>query len=124
MPNIPNQIVPYPAEVAIDRATVFDLYASGDFEIRLFGDPVVVERQQIPIQRLIFQFGLLDTKLPVLLEQQLNVIPDFVDGWIFSVTQAIGIGLKSVNGWWYTDTVALCSTDQVQPSRPSLMNQH
>ena len=113
MPNIPNQIVPYPAEVAIDRTTVFDLYVSGDFEIRLFGDPVVVEGQQIPIQRLNFQLDLLATSgpLPVLLEQQLNVIPDFVDGWMFSVTQTFGIGLKSATGWWCTDSVM--SSNQV-----------
>lgn len=114
MPNVPNQIVPYPAEVAIDRPTVFDLYVSGDFEIRLFGDPVIVEGQQIPIQRLIFQLDLLATSgpLPVLLEQELNVIPDFVDGWIFSVAQTFGIGLKSVDGWWCTDSV-MSSTNQV-----------
>ena len=114
MPNIPNQIVPYPAELASDQTTVFDLYVSGDFEIRLFGDPVVVEGQQIPIQRLMFQLNFLATSgpLPVLLEQQLNVVPDFVDGWMFSVTQSFGIGLKSVNGWWRTDSV-MSSGNQV-----------
>ena len=114
MPNVPNQIVPYPAEVAIDQTTVFDLYVSGDFEIRLFGDPVIVEGQHIPIQRLIFQLDFLATSgpLPVLLEEQLNVIPDFVDGWIFSATQAFGIGLKSASGWWCTDKVVL-STNRV-----------
>ena len=107
MPYIPNQIVPYPAEVATDQTTVFDLYVSGDFEIRLFGDPVISEGQHTPVQRLIVQLDFLDTSgpLPVLVEQQLNVIPDFVDGRIFSVTQAFGIGLKSTSGWWCTDTV-------------------
>jgi len=113
MPDGPNQIVPYPAEVAIDQTTVFDLYVSGDFEIRLFGDPVIVEGQHIPIQRLIFQLNFLATSgpLPVLLEQQLDVIPDFVDGWMFSATQAFGIGLKSASGWWCPDTVVF--TNQV-----------
>jgi hypothetical protein len=46
------------------------------------------------------------------LEQQLNVVPDFVDGQIFSVTQAFGIGLKSMSDWWCTDTV-VSSTNQV-----------
>lgn len=107
MPYIPNQIVPYPAEVAIDQTTVFDLYVSGDYEIRLFGDPVISEEQHTPVQRLIVQLEFLATidPLPVLLEEQLNVIPDFVDGRIFSVTQAFGIGLKSASGWWCTDTV-------------------
>lgn len=114
MPSIPNQIIPYPAEVTINQTTVFDLYVSGDFEIRLFGDPVVVEGQEIPIQRLIVQLSFLATSdlLPVLLEEQLDVIPDFVDGQMFSVTQVFGIGLKSANGWWCTDTVTL-STNQV-----------
>jgi hypothetical protein len=117
MPNMPNQIVPYPAEVAIDQTTIFDLYVSGDFEIRLFGDPVIVEGQHIPIQRLIFQLDFLATSgsLPVLLEQQLNVIPDFVDGRIFSATQTFGIGLKTASGWWCTDAVVL-STTQVCPA--------
>ena len=114
MPNMPNQIVPYPGEVAIDQTTVFDLFVSGDFEIRLFGDPLIVEGQHIPIQRLKFQLGFLSTSgpLPVILEQQLNVMPDFVDGRIFSVTQAFGIGLKSTSGWWCTDTV-VSPTNQV-----------
>jgi hypothetical protein len=121
MPNTPTQIIPYPAEVAIDQTTVFDLYVSGDFEIRLFGDPSAIEGQQVPIQKLIFQLNFLDTsgRLPVLLEEQLNVMPDFVDGWMFSFTRAFGVGLKSVNGWWCTDTVVL-STNQVWPARPSL----
>ena len=115
---MPNQIVPYPVEVAIDQATIFDLYVSGDFEIRLFGDPVIVERQHTPMQRLSFHLDLLSTSgpLPVLLEQQLDVIPDFVDGRIFSVTKAFGIGLKSMSGWWCTDSVVL-STNQVCPVR-------
>ena len=126
MPNTPNQIVPYPAEVAIDQTTVFDLYVSGDFEIRLFGDPVVVEEQQIPAQRLTFQLYFWDTSgpLPVLLEQQLNVVPDFVDGWMFSATEAFGVGLKSVNGWWRPDRVML-STNHVclvQASKPALIH--
>jgi len=54
MPNVPNQIVPNSTKVAIDQTAVFDLYVSGDFEIRLFGDPVIVEGRYIPIQRLIF----------------------------------------------------------------------
>jgi len=123
MPNLPNQIVPYPTEVAIDQTTMFDLYVSGDFEIRLFGDPVVVEGQHIPIQRLTFQLNFLATNgpLPVLLEQQLDVIPDFVDGRMFSVTQAFGIGLKSADGWWCTDTVVFSKT-QVCPVQVSPTN--
>ena len=45
MPNMPNQIVPYPAEVTVDQTTASDLYVSGDYEILLFGDPAIAEGQ-------------------------------------------------------------------------------
>ena len=111
---MPNQIVPYPGEVSVDQTTVFDLFVSGDYEIRLFGDPVTIEGQPTPVQRLGIQLGFLSTSdpLPVILEQHLDVIPDFVDGRIFSATKAFGIGLKSTSGWWCTDTV-VSPTNQV-----------
>lgn len=114
MPNMPNQIVPYPGEVSTDQTTVFDLFVSGDYEIRLFGDPVISEGQHTPIQRLSIQLGFLSTSdpLPVILEQQLDVMPDFVNGRIFSSTQAFGVALKSTSGWWCTDTV-VSPTNQV-----------
>jgi hypothetical protein len=113
MPNTPKQIVPYPAEVAIDQTTVFDLYVSGDFEIRLFGDPVIVEGQHIPIQRLIFNstfwlrvvrclFYWSNNSMYTRLRRRVDILG----------TQAFGIGLKSVSDWWCTDTV-VSSTNQV-----------
>ena len=99
----------------MDQTTV-RLVCIGDFELRLFEGPVIVEGQNIPIQSLMFPLSLLATSgpLPVLLEQQLDVVPDFVDGWMFSATQAFGIGLKSASDWWCPDTV-VSSMNQVCP---------
>ena len=37
------------------------------------------------------------------------VVPDFVDGHAFG--HALGIGLRSVSGWWTVDSVKLVDDD-------------
>jgi len=84
---------------------------SGDYEIRLFGDPVDVEGQQTPIQKLQFDFKFQEDDASLLvLEPQMDVIPEFVGGWTLAADGALGIGVKSMDGWWEVVNVSSSSS--------------
>ncbi|KAK0448367.1 uncharacterized protein EV420DRAFT_1712427 [Desarmillaria tabescens] len=77
----------------------------GDYEIRLFGDPHTQDRE-IPVQSISLSVKFDDDLGSVIRETTQDVICDFVDNFAFG--NAIGIGLRSVDGWW---TVTDVSTD-------------
>lgn len=74
----------------------------------MFGDPSA-SKQEYPVQSL--QIGVnieLPTRDPsthVVHEPTQDVICDFVDGWAFG--NALGIGMRSVDGWWTVKEVTL-----------------
>ncbi|PFH45661.1 hypothetical protein AMATHDRAFT_200381 [Amanita thiersii Skay4041] len=103
-----NHALPQPVELPIppfsDRPTNYDLYISGDYEIRLFGDPRV-KGSEMPVQKLKLTVGLEDRLETVVHEADQDVICDFVNGFAFGRT--IGLGLRSVSGWWTVQGVKI-----------------
>jgi len=107
LPGSPAQLVELPTPPSRFQATKYHVFASADYEIRLFGDPLEMEGQETPIQRLFFKFSMKDCVPAVHLEEQLDVIPEFVDGWALSVNGMMGIGLKNGDeGWWEVTAVS------------------
>ncbi|KAK0502905.1 hypothetical protein EDD18DRAFT_1135549 [Armillaria luteobubalina] len=98
------QEVPLPVLPSNDSATHYDIFISGDYEIRLFGDPHTQDRE-IPVQRISLSLRFDDAFGSVVREATQDVVCDFVDSFAFG--DAIGVGLRSVDGWW---TVADVST--------------
>lgn len=107
LPHSPAQLLRLPCAPARNGSTTtYHIFASGDYEIRLFGDPVDIEGQEMPIQRLKLHFEFEDMDGgPVILEPQTDIVPDFVDGWALAANGALGIGVKAINGWWRVTNV-------------------
>ncbi|KAG7452898.1 uncharacterized protein BT62DRAFT_989922 [Guyanagaster necrorhizus] len=99
------QEVPLPTTPSNDSATQYDIFLSGDYEIRLFGDPHSQGRK-IPVQSISISVKFDDALASVVRESTQDVVCNFVDSFAFG--DAIGIGLRSVHGWW---TVTNVSTD-------------
>ncbi|KAK0431695.1 uncharacterized protein EV420DRAFT_772169 [Desarmillaria tabescens] len=102
--SLPQQ-APLPTTPSNDSVTHYDIFISGDYEIRLFGDPHTQDRE-IPVQSISLSVKFDDALGSVIRETTQDVICDFVDNFAFG--NAIGIGLRSVDGWW---TVTDVSTD-------------
>jgi hypothetical protein len=112
LPNTPSQAIQLPTTPKARNSTTYHLIASGDYEIRLFGDPVDIEGQQTPIQKLQFNFKFLENDTsPLVLEPQMDIIPEFVGGWTLAAEGALGIGVKAIDGWW--EVVDISSSSSV-----------
>jgi hypothetical protein len=66
-------------------------------KIRLFGDPTGYE-SEIPVQSLRISIALETPLYKVAEVPSHNVVCDFVGGWAMGT--AVGVGVRSVNGWW------------------------
>jgi len=73
-------------------------------QIRLFGDPHTTG-SDVPEQRLNLTVELEEATEPVVHEPTQDIICDFVEGLAFGA--AIGIGLRSVSGWWTVRNITL-----------------
>lgn len=73
-------------------------------QIRLFGDPGT----NVPKLIVTINVDVDRSNVPLDLSPDHNVVPDFVDGWAFG--GAIGIGLRSLKGWWTVEDVALADS--------------
>ncbi|EJD53324.1 hypothetical protein AURDEDRAFT_157897 [Auricularia subglabra TFB-10046 SS5] len=79
-PHAPPQELPLPP-LDVHEETVFDVYLSGDYEIRLFGDPLVQGRV-VPSIEIDFTVAFDDRiGVSIVRESQLDLVPDFVDGY-------------------------------------------
>lgn len=111
LPNTPSQVIRLPTTPKSRNSTTYHLIVSGDYEIRIFGDPVDVEGQQTPIQKLQFNFKFQENNTsPLVLEPQMDVIPEFVGGWTLAAEGALGIGVKAIDGWWEVVNVSSSSS--------------
>ncbi|KAJ3806599.1 hypothetical protein F5876DRAFT_90994 [Lentinula aff. lateritia] len=92
------RVVELPEAPSFDKPTTYDVFVSGDYEIRLFGDPRVQRNSDVPAQiiKLEVEFDI-DIE-QVVWEPTQDVMPDVVSGWTFG--DAIGIGLRARDGWW------------------------
>ncbi|KAF9036995.1 hypothetical protein BDZ89DRAFT_1061691 [Hymenopellis radicata] len=102
------RIVPFPKAPSKDSPTIYDVFVSGDYEIRLFGDPHSQGRD-IPVQSLSLTFDIEDEELLFAREPTQDVLCDFVDGFAFG--DAIGVGMRSITGSWAVTKVSSLSTD-------------
>ncbi|KAK0197474.1 hypothetical protein F5146DRAFT_48465 [Armillaria mellea] len=97
------QEVPLPTLPSNDSATQYDIFISGDYEIRLFGDPHTQDRE-IPVQSISLSVKFDDAFGSIVREATQDVMCDFVDNFAFG--DAIGVGLRSVDGWWTVTNVS------------------
>ncbi|KAJ7285998.1 hypothetical protein C8J57DRAFT_1286459 [Mycena rebaudengoi] len=107
-----------PSPASTIEPTTYEVFVSGDYEIRLFGDP----RENTPVQSLRL---MIDVELPThsfVLESTQDVLCDFVDGYAFG--DAIGLGVRSVSGWWTVTRASLTTEAQgftVELLRPTII---
>ncbi|KAG6909825.1 hypothetical protein DXG01_015098 [Tephrocybe rancida] len=98
LPTLPN----------LRKPTVYEVFVSGDFEIRLFGDPAV-KGSEVPTQTIRLSVNLEVPYESLLHEPSQDVVGDFVDGKAFG--DAFGIGLRSVSGWWTVKSASVRNTE-------------
>ncbi|KZV94079.1 hypothetical protein EXIGLDRAFT_737520 [Exidia glandulosa HHB12029] len=91
-PRAPKQAIPLPA-LSLTEETTFDVLLSADYEIRLFGDPQS-RGSELPIIEIDFSVEL-EQEDSVSRERQLDVVPDFVDGFAFG--DVLGLGLRNAD---------------------------
>ncbi|KAF9001962.1 hypothetical protein BDQ17DRAFT_1281013 [Cyathus striatus] len=96
--------VDLPTPPSTTSPTEYQFFVSGDYEIRLFGDPHVQE-SEVPVQVIGVQVQLQEKQDTVVHESTQDVIPDFLAGYAFG--EALGIGLRSISGWWTVSEVYL-----------------
>ncbi|KAH9946364.1 uncharacterized protein BXZ73DRAFT_37690 [Epithele typhae] len=108
----PNTIS-LPVPPSLDSPTTYDFFLSGDYEIRLFGDPRHdTSSNGVPKLSITVTFEIEDPNAvpePVVRDTSHDVACDFVGGWAFG--EALGIGLQSKHGWW--TVVDVVSTDAI-----------
>ncbi|KAF8626190.1 hypothetical protein AX15_005070 [Amanita polypyramis BW_CC] len=98
------QIVDLPVKPSFNLPTTYTIFVSGDYEIRLFGDPHTAGHN-VPIQRLNLSVELEECTETVIHEPTQDIVCDFVEGIAFGT--AIGVGLRSVSGWWTVRSATL-----------------
>ncbi|KAJ6547143.1 hypothetical protein B0H19DRAFT_255176 [Mycena capillaripes] len=92
-----------PTPPSANSPTTYHVFVSGDYEIRLFGDPKkATPTQSIKLSITVDTPNLLTM---VSLEPTQNVLCDFVDGYAFG--DAIGLGVRSAGGWWTVTDAAV-----------------
>jgi pimeloyl-ACP methyl ester carboxylesterase len=110
MEQAPPQILDFPIPPSTTSPTTFDIFVSGDYEIRLFGDPRAFSDNDTPVLSINLGVEVEPTTEKVVWDSTQDVTCDFVDGYAFG--DALGFGLRSVDGWWTVKSVRL-SNDYV-----------
>lgn len=97
----PSHLVGFPTMPSPVSPTVYHLYISGDYEIRLFGDPRDTG-SEVPALSISVSVCLDSPTVAMRREASRDVVPDFVDGLAFG--EALGIGLRciSISSWTVT----------------------
>ncbi|KZV67959.1 hypothetical protein PENSPDRAFT_32803 [Peniophora sp. CONT] len=99
--------VRFPTPPSVTEPTTYDLFVSGDYEIRLFGDP----GNKPPTLDVTLKASFAPVSFGIVHEITHDVIPDFVDG--FALGNTIGLGVRAFgdNAWSF-------STVQISTSLP------
>ncbi|CAK5279385.1 unnamed protein product [Mycena citricolor] len=96
--------VQLPTAPSLTAPTTYEIFVSGDYEIRLFGDP----KEAAPTQSIRVSVDL-ETPSgiePLKIESSQNVVADFLDGYSFG--NALGLGVRNVDTkWWNVTSVLL-----------------
>ncbi|KAI1790745.1 hypothetical protein LXA43DRAFT_973466 [Ganoderma leucocontextum] len=114
----PPNAVRLPHPPSPDSPTTYQIVVSGDYEIRLFGDPRSILGTEVPKLSVTLTVDIQDMVSTVVREESHDVVCDFVNGWAFG--DAVGIGLRSLDGWW-TVTSATVSTNVSENLAVSLL---
>lgn len=107
------QIVKLPVLPSLTRPTKYDIYVSGDYEIRLFGDPKT-QGKETPVQTIRFSVQVQVPASQYIREPSQDVICDFIDGIAFG--DALGIGIRCISGWWTVIDVAAKNAEVIKLS--------
>ncbi|KAI0340686.1 hypothetical protein BDW22DRAFT_1360117 [Trametopsis cervina] len=103
----PPHAVPLPVKSSVTQPTAYDLFVSGDYEIRLFGDPTRWGTDT-PTLSIKLNVDIEEPVASVVLAESHNIVPDFIEGWAFG--KAIGVGLRSTGDWWTATSVVLVNS--------------
>ncbi|GJJ12463.1 hypothetical protein Clacol_006705 [Clathrus columnatus] len=95
-PNTPRQLIK-PPRLSSSEPTRYHLFVSGDYEIRLFGDPHNTNHED-PILDIQIDVSIQTTERAAILDPHLNIIPDFWNGWIFG--SMIGVAVCALDSQW------------------------
>jgi hypothetical protein len=97
----PPHLVSLPTVPSAVSPTVYHLYVSGDYEIRLFGDPKE-GGSEAPTLVISVNARFESPSIPIRRETSYDVAPDFVEGFAFG--DALGVGLRclSTSSWTVT----------------------
>ncbi|KIL69564.1 hypothetical protein M378DRAFT_69148 [Amanita muscaria Koide BX008] len=98
------QSVELPTKPSLRSPTTYNLFVSGDYEIRLFGDPRS-EGTESPTLRFNLSVEVEEPVEMVIRAVNQDVLCDFVEGIAFGDT--IGLGLRSIAGWWTVESVTV-----------------
>ncbi|RDB21028.1 hypothetical protein Hypma_011398 [Hypsizygus marmoreus] len=98
------RIVELPFAPSLDKPTAYNIFISGDYEIRLFGDPAV-KGSTSPVQTIRLTVDVKKGSHSLMHEPSQDVLCDFVDGFAFG--EVIGMGFRSLSGWWTIKKVKL-----------------
>lgn len=113
--------------LSLTEPTSFDLFVSGDYEvslgcvyssessiflfqIRLFGDPLVRQRQ-FPVQLLSVNVAIMDDIPSIQRQPSQDITCHFVSGYAFG--DCIGVAIQSWSGWWTVNDVKAQSKEKV-----------
>ncbi|KAG9018296.1 hypothetical protein FRB90_011626 [Tulasnella sp. 427] len=97
LPEVP-QVITLSQNVSPLEETSFDLFISADYEIRLFGDPVVLQGGEVPITSVDVKVDLVYDRAEGVEVGSKHVVPDFVGGW--AMGDALGVEVTSWFGDW------------------------
>ncbi|KAF8636685.1 hypothetical protein AX17_003490 [Amanita inopinata Kibby_2008] len=103
------QTVELPTKPSISSPTTYDLFISGDYEVRLFGDPRA-NGSEVPVQSIKILIRPEDPLEEIAHDSTQDIVCDFVEGFAFGTT--IGFGLRSIAGWWTVKNVVLETPSQ------------
>ncbi|KAH9857796.1 hypothetical protein C2E23DRAFT_719844 [Lenzites betulinus] len=104
MGRSPSNLVTLPVSPSLSEPTSYDIIVSGDYEIRLFGDPRH-DGSNVPKLSINLTVDIEEPLLSITRSPSHDVYSDFVDGWAFG--DALGVGLYSVDGWWTVKSAAV-----------------
>ncbi|GJE86814.1 hypothetical protein PsYK624_028970 [Phanerochaete sordida] len=93
----PSNTVALPTVPSLDEPTTYDLFVSGDYEIRLFGDPTV-RGSDVPKLSINISARVQPPEPWLQLASDHDVLPTFVSGWAFG--DALGVGLRANGDTW------------------------
>ncbi|KAI0698480.1 hypothetical protein BC835DRAFT_1268955 [Cytidiella melzeri] len=116
-----------PTKPSATEATVYELFVSSDYEIRLFGDPTV-SGSDVPVLSIAVHVQVEEFHPTVVTAGTHNVIPDFVEGWAFG--DALGVGIRSSGDWWTVEdfvfanlalTIRLSEKTRIAPGQTTVI---